>query len=140
MEEEKINNMIDDINEHAKNGEIICMTIDGPQVAKIEEIIKQPLEGLLYDLNRNKATIYTNAKNSKSLRWVNDLAMIEVLSYLYNENKLLKEELENSIKPDKKEAEVPKKEPAKTMKDFNKQGKPAPGVKSGFDDTVVFRI
>lgn len=84
---------IQSILEHKKNNEIVFMTSEGAMVANIEKLIEQPTEGLLYDLNRDFATLSTNAKNSKNLKWVNDMALANIVEYLMNENKKLKKEL-----------------------------------------------
>jgi hypothetical protein len=39
-----------------KEGKILFRTLDCLIEADIEEFIKQPIEGLLYDLNRDKTT------------------------------------------------------------------------------------
>ena len=46
---------------------------------KLKEIIKQPTEGLLYDLNRNEAIILTLIDD---LKWVNDYACMAVICEL----------------------------------------------------------
>ena len=94
MEENKIDKQLEDIRVKEKNGEIIFLTEEGASVAKIEDIIKQPIDGLLYDLNRDYATLATMAKSSKSMRWVNDMALVNVLKYVLNENNKLKNDLE----------------------------------------------
>ena len=94
MEENKIDKQLEDIRVKEKNGEIIFLTEEGASVAKIENIIKQPIDGLLYDLNRDYATLATMAKSSKSMRWVNDMALVNVLKYVLNENNKLKNDLE----------------------------------------------
>lgn len=73
--------------EYAK-GNVCFRTEDGITTAKMEDFAKQPVEGLLYDLNRDRATITAFLDDPK---WVNDLALTEVLKYLYNKVK----ELEN---------------------------------------------
>ena len=62
-----------------KEGKIVFMTFDGPMEADLEEIIKQPTEGLLYDLNRDRATVLTFIEDP---RWVNDYACCLVISKL----------------------------------------------------------
>lgn len=86
---------INSILEHKRNKEVVFMTSEGAMVAKIENLIEQPPEGLLYDLNRDFATLSANAKNSKNLKWVNDMALANIVEYLMNENKKLKQELTN---------------------------------------------
>lgn len=69
----------DMILQQVKEGKVVFMTIEGPMVADLEEIIKQPTEGLLYDLNRDKATVITQIDNPK---WVNDFAVALVIEKL----------------------------------------------------------
>ena len=63
-----------------KKGNVVFMTIEGPMVAPLKEYIKQPTEGLLYDLNRDKATVLTQIKNHA--KWVNDYAVAIVIEEL----------------------------------------------------------
>jgi len=78
------------ILEEYKKGNIVIATGDGLQVAKLSEIIKQPTEGLLYDLNRDEATILTFIDNPK---WINDYAVCKVIRAL----KARVDELEGKI-------------------------------------------
>ena len=82
-------------------GNLVYADIEGLKSIKLEEFIKQPLEGMLYDINRNTATILTFLDDPK---WVNDFALTKLLEYYYNkcnslkkENKLLEDELVKSI-------------------------------------------
>lgn len=86
--------ILDKIIELKKVNKIVFMTEEGLMTSNIEDIINQPIEGLLYDLNRDDATLSTMA-NSKSLRWVNDMALVNVLKFIYNENINLKKEVED---------------------------------------------
>ena len=65
----------------SKNGNIVINTPFGLRVCKIEEIVNQPVDGLLYDLNRDEATIMTFIDNEK---WINDYACSMVIKYLIN--------------------------------------------------------
>jgi hypothetical protein len=67
------------IFEHAKKGEVVINTIDGLAVYKLDEIIKQPTEGLLYDLNRDSVTVSSFLDDPK---WVNDYAVGLVIGKL----------------------------------------------------------
>ena len=58
--------------------------IEGLKSIKFEEFIKQPLEGMLYDINRNTATILTFIDDPK---WVNDFSLTKLLEYYYNKCK-----------------------------------------------------
>jgi hypothetical protein len=62
-----------------KEGKVVFATFDGYMEADINEFIKQPTEGLLYDLNRDKVTVLTLLDNPK---WVNDYAVGLVISKL----------------------------------------------------------
>jgi len=62
-----------------KEGKIVFMTIEGPVEANLEEFIKQPAEGLLYDLNRDRVTVLTFLDDEK---WVNDYAVGLVIAKL----------------------------------------------------------
>lgn len=63
----------------AAKGNVVLMTPDGPMVANLDEIIKQPAGGILYDLNRDRATILTFIDDPK---WVNDYAAALVIEKL----------------------------------------------------------
>ena len=70
-----------------KEGKVCFMTVDGLASIDTEEFIKQPTEGLLYDLNRDKVTILSFMDEPK---WVNDYAVAMVISKLkeyYDKNK-----------------------------------------------------
>ena len=82
-------------------GNLVYADIEGLKSIKFEDFIKQPLEGMLYDINRDTATILTFLDDPK---WVNDFALTKLLEYYYNkcnslkeENKLRKDELVKSI-------------------------------------------
>lgn len=153
---EKISNQeyIDIVEEERSKGNIAFMTIEGLKGSSIENIINQPVEGILYDLNRDYATIITLAKNSKNLRWINDLALSDVFKEVF---KLYKEQLEinarltqelsemkekqnNKIINTEKEVtrdEKPKAKPINTMNN-NRNGYGA--YREGFDTSIVFQI
>ena len=67
------------IREKEKEGKVSFMTIEGLASCKLEDFIKQPADGMLYDLNRDKATVLTA---SPEQRWINDYAVAVVISYL----------------------------------------------------------
>ena len=62
-----------------KQGRIVIMTIEGFAETNLDEIVKQHADGLLYDLNRDKATILTFIEDKK---WVNDYACMLVIKKL----------------------------------------------------------
>ena len=87
----------DFILEEYKNGFIIINTFEGLKKAKLSEIVKQPIEGLLYDLNRNESTIFTFIDNDE--KWINDFAssmvikhLVEIIEYRDAEITTLKED------------------------------------------------
>lgn len=74
--------LLDKILELQKEGKIAFMTINGLVSADINSIIQQPAEGLLYDLNRDTASLMSLAKESKNKRWINDMALAHVVTKL----------------------------------------------------------
>lgn len=106
---EKTNKEYLDIIDSAYNeNKIVFMTVDGLMSVDIDEFIKQPVEGILYDLNRDGATIRTLAESSKNIRWINDLAFSNVFKIVFNkykaiekENNELKAKLNENVQEDK---------------------------------------
>jgi len=80
----------DKILKEYKKGNIVVAGIDGLQGMPIKEFVKQPVEGMLYDLNRDAATILTLIDDPK---WVNDYAVMTVIIELKNQIKELEEQL-----------------------------------------------
>ena len=80
----------DKILKEYKKGNIVVAGIDGLQGMPIKEFIKQPVEGMLYDLNRDEATVLTLIDNRK---WVNDYAVSKVIVALKKRIKELEEQL-----------------------------------------------
>ena len=74
-----------------EKGNVVFMGADGLMVGNLSEMIKQPTEFLLYDLNRDEATIFTFLPD---IKWINDLAVSQVIRALKNKV----EELENELK------------------------------------------
>ena len=62
-----------------KEGKIVLSTFDGFAEVNLDEFIKQPIEGILYDLNRNASTVLTFINDPK---WVNDYAVGLVIAKL----------------------------------------------------------
>lgn len=69
------------IREKEKEGKIVFMTCEGPMIADLDEFIQQSAQGILYDLNRDKATTMTLASED-NLRWINDYAVAVVIEKL----------------------------------------------------------
>jgi hypothetical protein len=55
------------------------MTFEGPARMKLDDLIDQPAEGLLYDLNRDMGTVLTFIEDPK---WVNDFVVYKVITEL----------------------------------------------------------
>lgn len=62
-----------------KKGNIVFMSPEGLKTCKLKEFADQPIEGLLYDLNRDEATILTFIDEAK---WINDFACAKVIREL----------------------------------------------------------
>ena len=77
--DKKFESFRDMVLEKEKEGKIVVMTFDGYMEADLDEIIKQPTEGLLWDLNRDKLTILSWIDEKK---WVNDYATMLVITKL----------------------------------------------------------
>lgn len=65
-----------------KKGNLVINNNEGIQAAPLKEIIKQPIDGLLYDLNRNEMVILTFINDPK---WINDYALVQVLREFKNQ-------------------------------------------------------
>lgn len=61
-------------------GKVLYNTCEGVMQADIADIVNQPTEGLLYDLNRDIATVATIFDEQKLL---NEVATVNVLRYLH---------------------------------------------------------
>ena len=59
------------ILEEHKKGNIVVAGIEGLKCVPMADFIKQPVEGMLYDLNRNEAIVLTFLPDPK---WINDLS------------------------------------------------------------------
>lgn len=68
------------LNEYEK-GNIVIAGFDGLQVCKLEDFIKQPTIGMLYDLNRSEEVLLSFIDDPK---WVNDYAVCKVITALKN--------------------------------------------------------
>lgn len=62
-----------------KHGEVVLATPCGLVSCDMEELVSQPVEGLLYDLNRDELTTYT----LNNERAINDIAVAKVIRYLH---------------------------------------------------------
>lgn len=64
-----------------ERGYIVCASTDGLLKCRFEDFKAQPIESMLYDMNRNIATILSNIDDNK---WINDFALVKTLEYYYN--------------------------------------------------------
>lgn len=73
---------IDLIKQELEKGNVVYRDIEGLHSIKLSDIVNQPADGILYDLNRNEAVILQFIDNPK---WVNDFACAQVIRYLKKE-------------------------------------------------------
>ena len=77
-----------------REGKIVFYTIEGLAEAKMEKIIQQPAEGLLYDLNRDMGTLLHQASEDSPC-WVNDIALACITEFLLNKVNEITDEKDN---------------------------------------------
>jgi len=65
-----------------EEGKVLYNTCEGLMECKIEDLVNQNTDGLLYDLNRDTATVLTIFDEQKLM---NELAMINVLKFLHGQ-------------------------------------------------------
>lgn len=78
------------LNAH-KEGKVVINTVEGPCIVSLEELVDQPAEGILYDLNRSDSITLTFMNDPK---WINDFACAQVIRYL---KKQLEEHEKNNV-------------------------------------------
>lgn len=62
-----------------EKGNIVVASCEGLQIMPLNEFLEQPVDGMLYDLNRDEATVLTLIDNPK---WINDYAVCKVIRSL----------------------------------------------------------
>ena len=77
--EELKKELFDKLLKKKSEGKVVINTSEGLMIANVDDLIKQPTEGLLYDLNRNFEVIATFLYNEK---WINDFACAVVIEKL----------------------------------------------------------
>lgn len=78
--QEKIDNHIKAVVlKESQDGNIVVACFDGLQKMKLDDFIKQPIEGMLYDLNRDESVVLTFINDPK---WINDFAVAKVIRAL----------------------------------------------------------
>lgn len=73
-----------------KEGKVVVLTFDGFRTIPLEALVEQPIEELLYDLNRSEEVILNFMDDPK---WINDFACAQVIRYLKNKLENTKEKL-----------------------------------------------
>ena len=85
------------VEDNRKQNRISFIVFDGNVISQdINKFTKQCLEGQLYDINRSKDVIksFKDSDWSKhTQRWVNDLALVQLLEFYYNRCKTLEGEI-----------------------------------------------
>jgi len=82
--------------EERDKGNVVFLCIDSIMCAPVKEIIKQPTDGLLWDLNRDEATALTFMDKEGMLHWVNNFAVALVIRELKKEVAQLEGAWENA--------------------------------------------
>ena len=83
-EKEMFESIRDKVLAEWDKGNLVYADVDGLKSIKFDDFIKQPLEGMLYDINRCLPVIVTYIEDPK---WVNDFALTKLLEYYYNKCK-----------------------------------------------------
>jgi hypothetical protein len=93
---EKINyeSFRDAVLEEYKKGNVVYMSCEGPMSCKLSDILNQPADGLLYDLNRDESVVLTFIEDPK---WVNDYAVATVIRELMSRSSQYKSLAESQI-------------------------------------------
>jgi hypothetical protein len=85
----KFENYRDVVLEEYEKGNIVVFGCEDAEIYNLKNFIKQPIEGILYDLNRGEEVILTFIKDQK---WVNDYASTKIIRELKKENEQLEHE------------------------------------------------
>ena len=80
--------------EERDKGNVVFLCIDEVMCAPVKEIIKQPADGLLWDLNRDEATALSFMDQEGMTHWVNNFAVALTIRAL----KARIDELEKELK------------------------------------------
>ncbi len=110
MSEEQKKKWAEIAREERDKGNVIYLCIDSVLSAPVKEIIKQPADSLLWDLNRDEVTALTLMDKEGMTHWVNNFAVALVI-------KELKRQLDEALV-----ANAELQESANTMEDFLKSG------------------
>ncbi len=72
-------------------GNVVLLVLDEILSAPVKDIVKQPVDGLLWDLNRDEATALSFMDEEGMNHWVNNFAVALVIRELKRENEPLRE-------------------------------------------------
>jgi hypothetical protein len=78
--------------QNEKEGNVVFASFEGIHSAEMDNFVSQPVEGILYDLNRLPEVVLTYIDDPK---WVNDYAVQLVIKKLYSNWRLAEEQLSN---------------------------------------------
>lgn len=82
-----------DILEQYDKGNIVIAGFDGLQVCKLDDFLLQPVDGMLYDLNRLESVVLTFLPDKK---WINDYAVAKVIRGMANRIHELEERIKKT--------------------------------------------
>lgn len=94
-------NLKDKILEEYKNGNVVFAHAFGTEVAKLDEFINQPIDGILFDLNRSESVVLHFINDPK---WINDYAVCKVIRTLKAKIDKLEKDNEQYRESDKRES------------------------------------
>lgn len=80
--------------EEREKGNVVYLALDAILSAPVKEIIKQPVDGLLWDLNRDEATALTFMDREGMAHWVNNFAVALVIRELKSQLAKREDELD----------------------------------------------
>ncbi len=104
---EKRKNLSDLISKKRQEGKVILATIDGFMEVELENLVNcQPVDGLLYDLNRDLVTCLSWVEASEDIVWVNNAASGIVIEYMSKQIETLRSERDEWRKDAERLAEI----------------------------------
>ena len=80
-------NLRDKILAERDKGNLVYAHIEGYSVVSVEDFVKQPVEGMLYDLNRGEEVSLSFITEKK---WINDFAVALVIRKLVEQRDALR--------------------------------------------------
>lgn len=96
MSTETLEQLIEKISKDFKEKKLLIMTSDGYNDFDLSDIDSFGVDNVLRFLNRTPDIVLENArKNPDNARWVNDLGLINLTRYLYDQYLRLHEEINN---------------------------------------------